>query len=76
MWWNLIIGLVLAAASFLLRSPPEPPQAGTVSDVNVPRAREGEAIGRVYGTVWIRDPQVHWYGHFKTIPVKTSEGKK
>lgn len=76
MFWNFVIGLVLQAISFLLRPAPEGPKAGTISDVNVPRAREGEELGCVWGTVWIKDPQVAWYGDFRTIPVKTKQSKK
>lgn len=76
MWWNLILGVVMTVISWLLRPKPEPPKAGTLADFNAPKAEEGAELGWVYGTVWIKDPQVHWYGDWRTIPVKTSEGKK
>jgi len=76
MWWNLIIGLLLSIVSYLLRPKPEPPKAGTLDDVGIPKVEEGKELGWVYGTVWIKDPQVHWYGDFRTIPIRTSTGKK
>lgn len=76
MFWNFVIGLVLQVVSFLLRPQPEGPKAGTISDVKVPRAQEGEELGYVWGTVWIKDPQVHWYGDFRAIPIKTKQSKK
>lgn len=76
MWWNIIIGLVLNYVSWLLRPQPEPPPAGTIDDVSVPKTEEGAEIGWVYGSVWIKDAQVHWFGDFATEPIKSKQGKK
>lgn len=76
MWWNLVFGLVLSYISWLLTPVPEPPEAGTLADFKIPRTEQGAELGLVYGTVWIRDPQVHWYGDFATKPIKSKQGKK
>lgn len=76
MWWNLIVGLVLNLVSYLLRPQPEPPPAGTIDDLSVPRTEEGAEIGVIYGSVWIKDPQVAWYGDFGTEAIRSRQGKK
>ena len=76
MWTNLIIGLVLALVTYLMRPKPEPPKPTALKDVNVPVTKEGTEIGVVYGTVWIDSPQIVWYGDYKTTPVKTKQPKK
>jgi hypothetical protein len=75
MFWNLIIGLIFTAISWLLRPKPEPPKPNT-SDFNVPLTKEGAEIGKVYGTVWIRSPQIVWWGDRKTEKIKAKQGKK
>jgi hypothetical protein len=59
----------------LLRPKPEPPKPNT-SDFNVPLTKEGAEIGKVYGTVWIRSPQIVWWGDRKTEKIKAKQGKK
>lgn len=76
MWLNLIIGLVLSAVGFLLRPKPEQPKPSTIEDVKIPITEEGQEIGKVYGTVWLKSPQVVWYGHFRAAPIKKSRPKK
>lgn len=76
MWWNLVIGLIFTAISWLLRPKPEPPQAATIGDFNVPITEEGAEVGKVYGTVWVTKPQVVWYGDYDTVPIKSKQGKK
>lgn len=76
MWVNLLVGLLLSAVSYLLRPPPPEPKAQEFDESRIPKTREGEEIGRVYGTVWIKDAHVHWAGDFDTEPVKTDQPKK
>lgn len=76
MWWNLLLGIVLNFVSFLLRPKPEPPPASTLADVNIPITKEGTEFGKVYGTVWIDSALIHWYGDFKSVPIRKKSGKK
>lgn len=76
MWVNLLIGLVLAAITSLLRPKPEPPKPSTIGDFSIPVTKEGQEVGIVYGTAWITSPQIVWYGDFGTKPVTTKAPKK
>lgn len=76
MWANLLISLVFSYISFLLTPKPEAPKAATLDDFNLPRANEGDVIGKPYGTVWIRSPQIAWYGDFKSTAIKSDGSKK
>lgn len=73
MWW--LVGLLVVGVSLLLIRPPEtePLLAG---EVDIPKAEEGEALGRVYGTVWLSDPQVHWWGDVSAVPIHQESGGK
>lgn len=75
MWMNLLYGLLLSVVSALLAPRPktEKPKPG---ELRVPRAKEGSEIGIVFGTVWVQDPQIAWFGHRRTVKIKSSGGKK
>lgn len=74
MW--LLVGLLVVGISLLLiRSQPKTDPA-TAGEVDIPKVEEGEELGRVYGTYWIKDPQVHWWGDVEAIPIKEKGGKK
>lgn len=66
--------LVLVAYSFLAPKPPAPKQPA-LEDLDVPTAEEGKPIAVVFGTVWMKSPNVIWYGGLKTTPIKKSGGK-
>jgi len=72
------IGLWLLSALvvYLLRPKVDSPRPATEDKFSVPKAQEGAEIGKVYGTVWLKDPQVVWYGDFTSSPVKASTSKK
>lgn len=76
MWVNLLIGIIFNAIAYLLTPRPEPQTVKPDKDIQGPRAVEGKELGKVYGTVWIKDPQIHWYGDLRTVPIKESEPKK
>ena len=76
MWVNLLISLVLSLVGFLLRPKPEPPKASTIEDLKIPITEEGQEIGKVYGTVWLKAPQIVWYGDFDADPIKKKQPKK
>ncbi|WP_212525845.1 vWA domain-containing protein [Actibacterium sp. MT2.3-13A] len=74
MWTNLIIGLIFTAISYLLTPKPKGPKPGTLDDFGIPRAAEGDEIGKIYGTVWIKSPQVAWYGDLRTEKIRKGGG--
>lgn len=76
MWTNLIIGLVMSLIGVLLRPKPEQPKPSTIDDVKIPITEEGQEVGKVYGTVWMKAPQVVWYGDFQASPIKKKQPKK
>jgi hypothetical protein len=68
----MIISSYLAAA--LAPKPPEP-KPGSVTDLGVPTAEEGRAIPVVFGTAWIKDSNVVWYGNLRTTKIVSKSGK-
>lgn len=78
MWGALLrigIGLILYVGYELLRPRDPIPEPAGKDELGVPRATEGDEIGFVYGTEWIKSPQVAWFGDYKTKPVRAG-GKK
>lgn len=73
---KLVIGLVFSFVAALLTPKPKAPKAAGLEDFDIPKANEGDEIGKVFGTVLIRDPTVHWYGHLRTEAIKSKGGKK
>lgn len=73
--WFLIGALVLGISFLLIRAQPksEPITAG---EVDIPKVEEGEEIGRIYGTYWIGDAQVHWFGDVEAVAIRKKGGKK
>lgn len=74
--WNLILYVVFSYISAWLTPKPPPPKAATKDDLKVPRATEGDEIGKLYGTRWLKSPQAAWDGDFRTEAIKASGGKK
>jgi len=76
MWLQIGLAVLSALVLYFFREKQEGPRPATLDDFNVPKTTEGEEIGKIYGTVWITDPQVVWYGDFTAEDVKSSGGKK
>lgn len=76
MWVNLLVNLAIAAVAYLLAPKPEPPSSADIEDFDIPIAKEGKVIRKIYGTRWISDPQVVWYGDLRKSAIKSSSGKK
>lgn len=78
--WNFVfklaVGLVLSWVASLFAPRPEPPKAAGLDDFNIPRAQEGVEIGKVFGTVTLRGPQVAAYGQLRTVAIRDKGGKK
>lgn len=75
MWGLLALAFISFVALVLLRpKPPDPPAAD--NEANAPKVEEGDVLGRLYGTIWINDPQVHWFGDKRADPIRKKGGKK
>ncbi len=69
----LIASVVIQSA---LAPKPEGPKAASLGDFNVPTASEGGAIAVIFGTAFIRAPNVVWFGALNKVAIKTKKGKK
>lgn len=63
---KLLLGLALSIISAALsyRKPENTIEAE--DEVGYPKTEEGSEIGKVFGTVWVKSPQVVWSGDLKT----------
>lgn len=68
-----IVALVIGYAS--TPKPQTQPPAG-LGDIKAPTAEEGREIPVLFGTRDIEGPNVVWYGDLRTVPIKSSGGKK
>lgn len=74
--WEYVALLILSfILTYFLSPKPNIPKIEP-RDVEIPKAEEGTPIPVVFGTVWIRDPVVGWWGDVKTVAVKSKSGKK
>lgn len=80
MVWNFVVYLAIAlVAGYVaaaLAPKPEPPKPAGMDDFDVPTADDGKPIAVVFGEVWMRDPNVIWYGDLRSTPIKKKGGKK
>lgn len=67
--------VVIYAISSLLTPKPKPPAPGNISD-SVPAAEAGREIPVLFGTRIIGQPNVVWWGHLRTVAIKSKSGKK
>lgn len=72
------LGLILLTmvALYLFRPKVTGPDPATAGTFNIPKTKEGEEIGRLYGTKWIEDAQIVWHGDFTSEAIKSSGAKK
>ncbi|HGM4836178.1 hypothetical protein [Stenotrophomonas maltophilia] len=76
MWFQIIMLVVSLIISYVTRPRPTVPKPAALEDFNVPTAEDGRECAMIFGTVWIDDPNVLYYGDLRTTPVKTKGGKK
>lgn len=78
LWW-VQVGIMIAASFLIAVLTPkpkiEPPKASTLDDFDAPTAEDGKPIPWVFGTVWLRGPNVLWYGDLRTVAIKKKSGK-
>lgn len=76
MWWYIaafVAGLVL---SFAATPKPASPKPAGSSDIDAPTAEEGKPIPVLFGTRDLNSPNIVWWGHLKTVAIKSKGGKK
>ena len=73
MWVQIAILVVSALISHANRPKPPKVQPGKVE---TPVAEEGKSVRKVYGTVWIDDPQVLGFKTVGRDAIRTKGGKK
>ena len=73
---QIIILVVSAVISYAMTPKPKPPKPAALADFDLPTAEEGRAIPVVFGTVWIKGPNVLWYGALRSTAIKAKGGKK
>lgn len=76
MWSQLIILVVSWIVSAALAPKPERPKPAALEDLNVPTVDTARPVPVVFGTVWVSDPNIVWYGDLRTTPIKKKGGKK
>lgn len=74
-WVYLIVMLVIAIYSWVNRPKPQNAKPPALADFDVPTAEEGREVCKVFGTVWIDDPNVLWFGDLRYTPIQASGGK-
>lgn len=74
-WVQAALFIVSAVISYALAPKPPKPRPAALSDFDAPTAEEGRPIPVVFGTVWLRGPNVLWYGDLRAEPIKKG-GKK
>ncbi len=80
-WWNVFWFIASLVISYVLRpTPPKPktskPKPATLADFDFPTASADRDIPILFGTRWLKAPNVVWYGHLKTTSVKSGGGDK
>lgn len=76
MWVQIVVMIVALIISYVVRAKPPVPRPSSLEDFNVPTAEDGRETAMIFGTVWIDDPNVLWYGDLRTTPIKVKGGKK
>lgn len=75
--WVAMVIVLIASIVISYALQPKPPNArpAALADFDVPTAEEGRPIPVIFGTVWVKGPNVLWYGDLTTIPIKSKSGK-
>jgi hypothetical protein len=76
MWFQLVVILVSALLSYLLKPKPEQPKPASLTDFTLPTAEAGRPVPVIFGRPRIKGANVIWYGDLGTRPIKTKSGKK
>lgn len=75
-WIPFLVAIGLQVVAYLLMPKPKQPSPAAAETFEVPTAQEGASIPVLFGTRRIKGASVVWYGHIKTVPIKSKGGKK
>jgi hypothetical protein len=79
-WFQIVLFIGSTILSYLLRPPSQtpgkidPPEPAGLSDFNIPTASAGREIPVVFGTRWVKGPNVVWYGDLRTEAITEVSG--
>ena len=76
MWGQLALFVISTIISYALAPRPVQPKPSSLSDVDAPTAEEGRPLPVVFGTRWVKGPNVIWYGDLRATPIRKKGGKK
>jgi len=68
---QLVIGLALAALSYVLMPKPQQEKPPAAMDLEAPTAEAGRTIPVVFGTMRVKGLNVLWYGDIQTYEYDT-----
>lgn len=73
---RLALGVGLSILSYLFRPRPEPPKPPSIDDAPKPTVEAGKPIGKVWGSMTIKDVNHLWWGDAKIRKREAVTGKK
>ena len=73
MWWYLVVFVAAFVIAYATMPKPQRPTVGTLT---APTAEEGRPIPVLFGSRWIAQANVVWYGNIATTAVTAESGKK
>lgn len=77
MWVQLAVAVAMLIVSYAISLSMQPkPQKPIAGSLDIPKAKAGDPIPVVFGTVLIKDSNIIDYGDARVQPIKTKGGKK
>ncbi len=73
--WQVFWFAVTTLISQALAPRPQAPRPAALADIQAPTAEDGREIPVVFGTVWLKGPNMLWYGDLSTAAIRRG-GKK
>ena len=75
-YYEIAVLIVTAILSYALRPKQQTPPPDQLSDVSVPTIEIGKPVSVAFGTVWVDDSNILWYGDLSSQPIYASGGGK
>ncbi len=75
-WIAAIVFVVALVVAYTMQPKPETQPPAGIDEVRAPTAEVGREIPVLFGLRKMEGPNVTWYGHLRSIPIKKKGGKK